>query len=79
MSSPSMTTLPAMRLVEADHVLQQRALAAARAAEDDEHLAAPHVEGHVLEQRDVAVADGEVAHADDRLGTSVHRQMSSTK
>ena len=40
MSSPSISTRPASGGVEADHVLQQRALAAARAAEDHEHLAA---------------------------------------
>jgi hypothetical protein len=31
----------------------------------------------VLEQRDIAVADGKVAHADDRLGI-IHPQISST-
>ena len=67
MSSPSMSTCPAMRLVEADHVLEQRALAAARAAEDDEHLAAAHVEVELVEQDEVVVAGGQVLDADDRL------------
>ena len=56
------------RRIQADHVLQQRALAAARAAEDDEHLAARHAERHVLEDRAVVVAGREVVDDDDGLG-----------
>ena len=44
------------RAQQADHVAQQRRLAAARAADDDEHLAAPHLAGDVVEDHLVAVA-----------------------
>ena len=55
-------------------MLEQRALAAARAAED-EHLAVAHVEAHLVEQDEIAVAGGEVLHADDRFAGLGHQQV----
>src|SRR5205823_8722369 len=54
-----------LRGIEADHVLQQRALAASRAAENDEDLAAAHLEAHVVEQDEIAVAGGQAFDAND--------------
>ena len=59
---------PGHRLVEADHVLEQRALAAARTAKDDEDLAAIDGEVDVVHQHLAVVAGGEVLDADDRIG-----------
>src|SRR2546422_6835782 len=69
-----------LRLVEPDHVFQQRALAAARAAEDDEHLAAPYLEVEILQQDEIAVAGREAFDADDRLGgwTATSRKKKNT-
>jgi len=60
------------RRVEPDHVLQQRALAAARTAEDHEHLAAPDLARDVLEDHPIAVLRGESFDADDRFAGSRH-------
>ena len=57
--------VPGHRVIEPDHVLQQRALAAARAAEDHEDLAAPDLEVDVLQNGHALVAGGEVLDADD--------------
>src|SRR5438552_3178108 len=56
------------RLIEPDHVLQERALAAARGTENDEHLAAIDGEIHVLEQNVAVVAGDQTLDADDRRG-----------
>jgi hypothetical protein len=53
------------RRIEPDHVLHQRALAAARAAEDAEHLAAAHDEVDVVEDLRRLVARVDVLDADD--------------
>ena len=68
MSSPSIRMCPGRRPVEADHVLEQRALAAAGAAEDHEHLAPVDLEGDVVDDDVVAVGRGEILHADDGFG-----------
>ena len=60
--------LPRHRLVKADHVLEQRALATTGAAENDEHLAAADREIDVLHQDVFVVARREVFDADDRIG-----------
>ena len=57
--------VPGDRRIEPDHVLHQRALAAARAAEDAEHLAAAHLEVDVLEDGHAVVAGVHVLDADD--------------
>ncbi len=53
------------RPVEADHVLQQRALAAPGTAQDHEHLAAAHVEREIALDDVVAVGDRDVLDGDD--------------
>jgi hypothetical protein len=55
----------AQRRQESDHVLQKRGLAAARPAEDDEHLAPAHVEGDILQDRVAFVAGRQRLDADD--------------
>jgi hypothetical protein len=50
--------------VEADDVLQERALAAPGAAQDDEHLPLAHVEAHVPLDHLVAVGDRHVLDGD---------------
>jgi hypothetical protein len=61
------------RRVQADDVLQQRGLAGAGAAQDHEHLAAPHLEAHALEDRAAVEAGGEVRHPDHRLVRHRHQ------
>src|SRR6185369_10223214 len=56
--------LALQRLVQPDHVAEQRALAAAAAPHDDEDVAAPDGEVQVAHDDDVAVADGQVANLD---------------
>jgi hypothetical protein len=53
---------------EADHGLQERALPAARTAEDHEDLAGADVERHVLLDHVVTVGDRDVFDRDDRRG-----------
>src|SRR5690606_28477759 len=55
------------RALEADQMTQQRRLSAAADAEDDKHVAALHVEVHVGEEHPIAMPDGQVTHADQRL------------
>src|SRR5438045_3059763 len=62
-----------LRRIEADHVLQQRALAASRAAENDEDLAASHLEAHVVEQDEIAVAGGQAFDMNNRVRRSGQR------
>ena len=59
---------PAHRLVQADHVLEERAFPGPRTAKDHEHLAPLNGEVDVLEQHLAAVAGGEVLDADDGIG-----------
>ena len=56
--------LPLRRLVEADQVSQQGALAAPAAAHDDEDIALVDGEGHVAHEHEAAVCHGEIAHGD---------------
>jgi hypothetical protein len=59
--------LPFARLEETDHVLQERALAAAAAAHDDEDRAARDLEVQVAHEDEAAVGHGEIAHGDVRV------------
>jgi hypothetical protein len=65
------------RRIEADHVLQQRALAGAGPAEDHEHFAFVHFEVEIAQDDRLVVAGGEVLDPNDGFG-AVH-QISSTK
>src|SRR5450755_3932365 len=56
------------RFVEPDHVLHERALATARAAEDDEYLTPVDGEVDVAHQHVAVVAGGKMLDADDRIG-----------
>ena len=62
------------RRIEADHVLQERGFPAAGAAQDDEHLAAPHLEADMLEDRPAVESGGEVLHPYHRPGARRHRR-----
>ena len=53
-------------LLQAHQVAQQRALAAAAGAHDDQHLAGPHVEIQPLLHRAATGLDGEAAHLHPR-------------
>jgi len=66
--------LPAHGLVQADHVLEQGALAAARAPQDNQHLAPRGLEAHALQHGLAAVADAQVGYHD---GGGVHHQPST--
>src|SRR5262249_16252554 len=64
---------PRERTIEADHVLEQGAFAAARAAENDEDFTPVHREGDVGEADALVVARGEAFHADERGRLGSHR------
>ena len=55
------------RRMQPDQMLEQRALAAARTAEDREYLAVLHLEIQVVQDRIAAVADGQMLDPNDGL------------
>src|SRR6202043_1186594 len=54
-------------ILEADQMAQQRALAAAATAHDDEDVAAPNNEVEIAHQNETAVRHRQVSHDDVRL------------
>ena len=69
-SSPSSQNLALVRRQQADQVLDQDALADARGADDEEHLAVVDVEGHVRQNRLRAERLGDVPERDHRGDSS---------
>ena len=65
--------LAVVGLLEAVHVPERDGLARAGSAEDHEHLAAHHLEVHVVEHALLAVGLGDVLELDDRSARGVGR------
>jgi hypothetical protein len=55
-------------LVQSDHALEKRALATAGTAQDDKDFTRHDLEADVTHHHEVAIGNGHVFHANDRLG-----------
>ena len=77
MSCPSIDDLPVGRLLETGDHPQQRGLAAAGRAEQDEEFARVDVEADIVDRRHLAKAFGDISDLDDRLGRVGHGQWVS--
>src|SRR5262249_22028776 len=66
------------RLEQPDHVAEERALAGAAAAHDDEHLAPRDGEGEVVHEDEAPEGHRQALHADVRRAVRAQRQIPST-